>query len=750
MSLPTLKKRNTLLWLTDEPYIRLGMAAFVLLVLSVAPQIVVSPTDAWIAVAAMAVGILLSRSTVRNKFLAVARRVEVAELARTFWDLLYITLLVHATGGPSSPFALLYPVALVLAARALRYLDMACLLGATCALYTSISLLSNMQSELWQLWIRLPIIALVSWSAMALTARLDQEKEGRTELVRHLGLGLVLLGRDGRVALVSDAFRHMFGLVDIDLVGMSYDEVANINPLLQWVMRDVAPLKDTEHKSTRAAGFPEFGLPDLRVTTISCPDEDATGARWIVICQDLRFEPSPALVDADTFHVSPSAQLERLRQTMSYQACQLSEEERWRALSLIEEHTTALQALLARSFRPLADHEEADTNPTLINVRRLLHNTRRLLSVHSDHREANIHVVCSENLPPLRGNRGTLGRLVLRLARAVLGFAESDDMLRLSAEQQDHTIILGFEILPPPGVVPAPVSRPDDLEQALPSIVGRAVKALAASLDECAAEWAYEPGEGRYFAVRVTLRLPQQSFEPAAPGQREEPAAVEVKEVVLDRERDRLSTPTLNALNNSLAAIRGYAEVAMSWPQGDRLQQALAEVVGLADQASEALETAVESEDKGPFGPTISLRPAPPRITLRPNENGEWPAVLVVDDVRSVREVLVEVLAQTPCPVKAFGDGESAISYLRHEAPALAFIDLMMPGRSGADVLRVARQLHPETPVVIMSGGGSAALTEALAGLQPDYVLEKPFSVEAIWSVLSQFIETPIASQRAD
>lgn len=749
MSLPPLKQRKSLLWLTEEPYIRLGMAAFVILVLLVAPQIVVSPTDAWIAVAAMAGGILLSRSTVRNKFLAVARRVEVAELARTFWDLLYITLLVHAAGGPSSPFALLYPVALVLAARALRYLDMACLLGATCVLYAGVSFLSDMHNELWQLWVRLPIIALVSWSAMALTARLDQEKEGRTELVRHLGLGLVLLDRDGRVALVSDAFRYMFGLMDIALMGRTYDEIANINPVLQWVMRDVAPLKDIEHKSTRAAGFPEFGLPDLRVTTISCPDEDATGARWIVICQDLRREPSVTLADADTFHVSPSAQIELLRQAMSYQACQLNEEERWRALSLIEEHTAALQALLTRSFHALADHEEADTNPTLINVRRLLHNTRRLLSVHSSHREANIHVVCAENLPPLRGNRGTLGRLVLRLARAVLGFAESDDMLRLSAEQQDHAIILGFELLPPPGVVPTPMSRPDDLEQALPSIVGRAVKALAASLDECAAEWSYEPGVGRYFAVRVTLRLPQQSFEPA-PGQREEPAVVEVEEVVLDREQDHLSTPTLNALNNSLAAIRGYAEVALSWPPGGRLQQVLAEIVGLADQASEALETAVEGEDKKAFGPTVSLRPASPRITLRPDEKGEWPAVLVVDDVQSVREVLVEVLAQTPCPVKAFGDGESAISYLRREAPALAFVDLMMPGRSGADVLRVARQLHPETPVVIMSGGGSAALTEALEGLQPDYVLEKPFSVEAIWSVLSQFMETPIASQRAD
>ncbi|MEI6501046.1 MAG: response regulator, partial [Armatimonadota bacterium] len=120
--------------------------------------------------------------------------------------------------------------------------------------------------------------------------------------------------------------------------------------------------------------------------------------------------------------------------------------------------------------------------------------------------------------------------------------------------------------------------------------------------------------------------------------------------------------------------------------------------------------------------------------------------ILVVDDDEGVRNVLCQMLRCQNLPVKAVADGESAVHYLSHASPPLAFIDLIMPGINGAEVLKRARGQRPDMPVVIMSGLNRAATIEALAGEQPERILNKPFGIPEVIAVTNELMLTAAVS----
>ena len=101
--------------------------------------------------------------------------------------------------------------------------------------------------------------------------------------------------------------------------------------------------------------------------------------------------------------------------------------------------------------------------------------------------------------------------------------------------------------------------------------------------------------------------------------------------------------------------------------------------------------------------------------------------VLVVDDDRTVREVVVSYLRAHDHEVVEAVDGESALRMMR-EAPAdLVVLDLMLPGIDGIEVCRRLREAG-DIPIVMLTALGEE--TDRVVGLEvgaDDYVT-KPFS----------------------
>ena len=110
--------------------------------------------------------------------------------------------------------------------------------------------------------------------------------------------------------------------------------------------------------------------------------------------------------------------------------------------------------------------------------------------------------------------------------------------------------------------------------------------------------------------------------------------------------------------------------------------------------------------------------------------------VLVVDDEPDILDILEETLSSAGFEAVARQGGDDALTYLAHHTPALMVTDLRMPGISGMELTRKARELTPDTQVVILTGyGDMKSAVEALRLGAYDY-LTKPVDTERLIQTL--------------
>ncbi|WP_412068365.1 response regulator transcription factor [Rubrivirga sp. IMCC43871] len=103
--------------------------------------------------------------------------------------------------------------------------------------------------------------------------------------------------------------------------------------------------------------------------------------------------------------------------------------------------------------------------------------------------------------------------------------------------------------------------------------------------------------------------------------------------------------------------------------------------------------------------------------------------ILVVDDERAMREGLRDNLEFEGYAVDEAADGEAALAKLTAGAYCLVVLDVMMPKRSGFEVLREARAAGVTTPVILLTA--KAEEFDTVRGLEfgaDDYVT-KPFGL---------------------
>lgn len=102
--------------------------------------------------------------------------------------------------------------------------------------------------------------------------------------------------------------------------------------------------------------------------------------------------------------------------------------------------------------------------------------------------------------------------------------------------------------------------------------------------------------------------------------------------------------------------------------------------------------------------------------------------VLLVEDDRELRALLLEVLEGAGYDVTAAASGTEAIAQLIRQAPDLVVTDLMLPGVGGKEVLRQVRERHPGVNVIVITAFGSIeSAIELVKDGAFDY-LTKPFS----------------------
>src|SRR5881409_1653514 len=101
--------------------------------------------------------------------------------------------------------------------------------------------------------------------------------------------------------------------------------------------------------------------------------------------------------------------------------------------------------------------------------------------------------------------------------------------------------------------------------------------------------------------------------------------------------------------------------------------------------------------------------------------------VLVVDDEETIRCILVAVLQESGCETRAAASAEEALSLLPDFLPDVALLDIVLPGKSGLDLLDDIKKISPDTEVVMITSHASAesALRATREGAYA--YLRKPF-----------------------
>ena len=106
------------------------------------------------------------------------------------------------------------------------------------------------------------------------------------------------------------------------------------------------------------------------------------------------------------------------------------------------------------------------------------------------------------------------------------------------------------------------------------------------------------------------------------------------------------------------------------------------------------------------------------------------PKVLVCDNEEALRELVRGALELGDYEILEARDGDQSIELARKFEPDLIVLDMMMPGRSGLEVLAELRaeERFAGTPVIMLTARAQAADREAAMDAGVDRFLPKPFS----------------------
>jgi two-component system nitrogen regulation response regulator NtrX len=115
--------------------------------------------------------------------------------------------------------------------------------------------------------------------------------------------------------------------------------------------------------------------------------------------------------------------------------------------------------------------------------------------------------------------------------------------------------------------------------------------------------------------------------------------------------------------------------------------------------------------------------------------------ILVIDDERSIRETLSEILTDEGYAVTAVESGEDGLRRFLEEAFDLVFLDVWLRDRDGLSLLEAADGRLSEVPVVMISGHANVETAVRAVRLGAYDFLEKPLSLERVVLTAQKAIE---------
>src|SRR5258707_7133892 len=117
--------------------------------------------------------------------------------------------------------------------------------------------------------------------------------------------------------------------------------------------------------------------------------------------------------------------------------------------------------------------------------------------------------------------------------------------------------------------------------------------------------------------------------------------------------------------------------------------------------------------------------------------------ILVVDDEADIRDLVSGILEDEGHRCRLARDSDEALKLIEERRPHLVILDIWLQGSrlDGLEVLTVIKRVHPDLPVVIISGHGNieTAVTAIKRGAY-DYI-EKPLKSDRLLLIAERALE---------
>jgi PAS domain S-box-containing protein len=148
----------------------------------------------------------------------------------------------------------------------------------------------------------------------------------------------------------------------------------------------------------------------------------------------------------------------------------------------------------------------------------------------------------------------------------------------------------------------------------------------------------------------------------------------------------------------------------------------LSQVYGMAQQSGGIV--VIESRLGSGTTVHIYLPRAAAELMVGDGQAPPRPTILIVDDDYQVRDFVALYLEEHGYRVIASESGQAAVDAIDKATIDLAILDVAMPGMSGPELARLARQRRPGLPVLFMTGYPNAQVLDRMSG---GPMLRKPF-----------------------
>ncbi len=104
--------------------------------------------------------------------------------------------------------------------------------------------------------------------------------------------------------------------------------------------------------------------------------------------------------------------------------------------------------------------------------------------------------------------------------------------------------------------------------------------------------------------------------------------------------------------------------------------------------------------------------------------------VVLIEDEANIAEAIRFLLSREGWRVDVHGDGATALEVIRAAAPDLVILDLMLPGKSGMEIIREIREVEAmvDLPVLMLTARGQHKDREMAERAGVTRFMTKPFA----------------------